>query len=75
MNDTERIDWLQKAGCGIALINDDNGYWAVATEGFQTVPEADGTTDIETTYFIEKKWWKSTVRKAIDYAVKNLAIA
>lgn len=65
--DTERIDWLEKQqGCG--LINDDNGHWAFVGSGFQNVPMGKKAQDISTTFFIEKKDWKPSIRKAIDAA-------
>jgi hypothetical protein len=68
--DKERIDWLQKVGNGIALINDDAGHWAVAIEGSQNVVR-DGPVDVYTAYYIEAYRFKSTVRKAIDWAMKH----
>lgn len=71
LTDTERLNWLEKQyGCG--LINDDFGHWAVSFDGMQNVPKKT-PADIQTTFFVEKKQWKKTVRAAIDAAIKTEA--
>jgi hypothetical protein len=69
--DTERIEWLEKQQ-GSALVSDDRKHWAVVTSGFQNVPMKT-PADIQTTFFIEKKDWKKSIRKAIDAAMKREA--
>ena len=69
MTDTERINWLQKQQ-GSALVSDDLGHWAIATEGFQNVPNK-APADINTIFYIKKKDWKKTIRQAIDAAAKG----
>ena len=64
MNDTERLNWLEKQDCW-SLISDDGGHWACVQEGTQTVPEKDGG-DIWTSFVILKGEWKDTIREAID---------
>ena len=64
MNDTERLDYLE-AMEGFALLSDDQGHWAVSGDGFQNIPDP-APGDVETTFFIEKSMWKSSVREAID---------
>ena len=66
MNDTERLNWLEKQDGG-ALVNDDAGRWAFASDGFQNVPE-DDPSDISTTHWIEKHAWRSSIREVIDLA-------
>jgi len=68
VNDTERLDWLEKQDGG-ALINDDFGNWAFASDGTQEIPE-DPPDDLWTAHIIEKHAWKPTVRKAIDHAIE-----
>ncbi len=68
--DTERLEWLQKQ-FGCALINDDNGHWAMSWAGMQNVPEGDGPQDIQTSFFIEAKEWHDGVTEAIDAARKG----
>jgi len=69
MTDEQRLDWLEEQD-GSALISDDFGRWAIVSDGFQTVPKKT-PADISTTFFIEKKFWKKSIRKAIDHAVKT----
>lgn len=76
MTDTQRIDWLEKQadeGRSPALVNDDNGHWAVSMSGFQNAVCGDGPQDIETTFFVNANQWKNTVREAIDAAIKQEA--
>ncbi len=70
MTDTERINWLGEQS-GVALINDDNGHWAVVFDGFQNVPKGKRKQDIFTSFFIEKKDWKKSAREAIDFRIKE----
>ena len=64
MNDSDRLDFLEdNQGC--ALVSDDDGRWVVACDGFQSVTAGEAA-DIETTFFIEKRFWKPTIREAID---------
>ena len=65
--DTERLDWLERQE-GSALVSDDFGSWAVVTEGVQNVP-MNPPDDIQTTFWIEKKHWKPSVRAALDAAM------
>jgi len=69
MTDKERIDWLQKNN-GCALVSDDQGHWAVVEDGFQSLSSGP-PDDCSTTFFIKKAEWKTTVRKAIDSAMKE----
>ena len=69
MNDTERLNWLEKSD-GFALISDDFGHWACVTDGVQNVPDS-VPADISTTFWIEKHEWESTIRKAVDKAIKK----
>jgi hypothetical protein len=67
MTDTELLDWFEDKGAIVcaALINDDNGHWAVSTTGMQNVIVGDGLGDVQTTFFIEAADWKRSVREAI----------
>ena len=73
MTDTERLDWIESQG-GIALVSDDFGHWCISGDGLQNIPEevmGDNPTpgDIQTTFFIEKERWCTSVREAIDVAI------
>lgn len=69
MNDTDRIDWLEKQD-GIGLISDDEGRWAVSTTGTQNLPDdPDIAFDFIGNFWVEAKDWRPTVREAIDAAM------
>lgn len=72
--DKERIDWLEEQamnGACPGLVNDDNGHWAVSCSGFQNAVCGEETQDVETTFFVEAKEWKGSVRDAIDSAMNR----
>ena len=72
--DTARLNWLEQLaseGACPAVLNDDNGHWAVAFDGMQNVPEDDGPQDIQTTFFVEAKDWHASIREALDDAMEN----
>jgi len=71
MTDTERLNWLEENE-GLALVSDDFGNWAVVTDGCQNVPLEPGKpSDITTSFWIEKKQWRPSVREAIDAAIQG----
>ncbi len=69
MTDTERLNWLENEGYGVALINDDNCHWAVVFDGFQNVALGWESEDLQTTFFIGKDKWYDSLRDAIDMAM------
>ena len=70
MTDTERIDWLEQQYGG-AIISDDNGHWAFASDGFQNCPMKENEVfDLSSTFLVEKHAFKDTVRDAIDHAIE-----
>lgn len=70
MNDTELLNWLEKQD-GAALINNDDGHWAFASNGIQNCHiEDDDLFDLESTWWVEKHAFKSTIREAIEYAIE-----
>lgn len=54
-----------------ALLNDDNGHWALAFDGYQQVAMGKGPKTITTTFMVEKKYWKKTIRDAIIYKLNE----
>jgi hypothetical protein len=65
--DTDLICALEdaaKKGSCPGLINDDYGHWAVSETGFQNCPRKT-PADINTSFFVEKKEWKNSVREAL----------
>ena len=70
MTDTERLDWLEKNGCGSGVISDDAGRWAVPTSGYQPLV-ADAPVTGDWTFYIEDtNEWRTSVREAIDRAIE-----
>ena len=70
ITDTERLDWLEKEGNGLGLIHDDMGFWAIGFDGMQNI-SLKPPVELNTTYFIPKKDFRSTIRAAIDLAIKR----
>jgi len=64
------IKLSEHGGCP-ALLNDDNGHWAVSFEGFQNVAIEGYPTDITTTFFIKANDWKDTIREALIWALEK----
>ena len=64
MTDTELLTRFEDEAFGCALISDDQGWWAVASSGFQNLPDPPG--DVETHFFIEAKYWRKSVREALE---------
>ena len=69
MTDTELLDWLEKQEGG-ALINDDEGHWAFASEGIQNINLSDEEYyDLHTVHWVEKHAFKDSIREAIRHAI------
>lgn len=56
---------LMSIGHANSLINDDNGHWAVVSDGTQSVCW-DGPCDAEFGYFIEKDKWRDSPEEALE---------
>jgi hypothetical protein len=65
------MDELSRLGQCPCLINDDNGHWAVTSEGYQNVIMRDELEDVESNFFIEAKEWKNTPREALLYYLSD----
>jgi len=65
----EMLDWLEEHE-GFALVSDDFGHWAVTGNGTQSIPE-NPPDDVETTFFIEKREWRESIREAILCAMEE----
>jgi hypothetical protein len=80
VNDSERINWLEKhAGHGGALVgvvHNDARHWAVLWDGFQNVPaDSKEPFPLQTAFCADEDdlhRFKLTVREAIDYASENI---
>lgn len=68
ITDKDRMDWIER-NFGMALLDDDNGHWAVSFSGAQNVPEGEGPQDIWTSFFVKSDEWHPTAREAIDAAI------
>ena len=74
MTDSELIDWLETQE-GSGLISDDFGRWAVSSSGMQNVPDdTEVASDICTSFFVEAKDWRPTIRDAILAAHKRAQV-
>lgn len=71
ITDTDRLDWLEGKGNGVALIHDDNSHWTVEGTGMQNIIEDGGPFNLSTSYFCKKKNFRPTIRQAIDLAIKR----
>ena len=72
LTDTDRLDWLERVGDGIAVVHDDHSQWAVAYEGVQYVRLSEGE-DFSTSYFVDGSAFRDTLREAIDHAIEEEA--
>ncbi len=70
INCEQAFEKLAEIGCCPNLLNDDNGHWAVAFDGFQNVPMGDDPEDIATTCFIEAKDWKNSIYEALVWSLQ-----
>ena len=58
------VEKLVKEGAAPALINDDNGHWALAMDGMQEIP-SDELVDMWTSFLVTKDLWADTAPLAI----------
>lgn len=70
-NKAAAIDWLEEQ-FGCALVNDDNGHWAVTWNGMQNVVSGDEPQEVETTFFISANEWHNTVMEAIAFVQEDM---
>lgn len=73
MTDKDRLDGiagLVKRGLCPILAFDDRKYWALGSDGTQNCVSR--KSDIIGQYYIPKRHWKKTIRKAIDYGLRTL---
>ncbi len=65
------MEELSKLGQAPNLLYDDNGNWAVTSQGFQNVVYGDEPQDVETHFYVEAKEWKPTPREALLHYLKE----
>jgi len=61
------IESLTSLGECPSILYDDNGFFAVTGDGSQEVTYGDEPTDLNTSFFVEAKQWKKTIREALYY--------
>ena len=64
----EVVEHMVGNGYCPALIYDDNGHWAMVTDGTQNVPMGPDPQDICTSFWVEAKDWYDTPMLAICMA-------
>jgi len=66
------LEQLSRLGDCPCLLYDDNGRWAVVSDGYQNTVFGDEPQDVTTTFSINASEWKETPRKAlIHYLTKE----
>lgn len=60
------IESLTHLGGAPNLLYDDNGYFAMTADGYQTVV-TDSPADVETAFMVPARKWKPTIREAVVY--------
>ena len=66
----EALENLAKLGYCPNLLNDDFGHWAVSFEGYQSLP-VNPPDNLETSFYVEKRYWKLTILEALTYALSE----
>ena len=65
------MEQLSNLGQAPNLLYDDNGNWAVTSEGFQSVVTGDEPEDVEMQFMVEGAYWKPTPREALLHYLKE----
>jgi hypothetical protein len=58
------IEQLTKLGHSPSILYDDDGHFAVISDGYQSVV-SDGPKDCELQFWVEKEYWFNTIREAL----------
>ena len=67
------VEHLTNNGYCPAILFDDNGHWAMSTDGSQSVPMSSDTEDISTMFFVKKNEWANSAPLAICRAAIKAA--
>lgn len=59
------LEQLSNIGCCPNLLYDDNGHWAISSEGYQNVVIGDDPQDVNTHFFVKAENWKNSPREAL----------
>lgn len=65
------IETLTKFGEAPSIVYDDNGLFAVSSDGYNPVVTGKEKIVGPMTIFVEKKMWKKTIREALLYYLKH----
>ena len=63
--------YIEGQGMCPCLLNDDFFHWALVFDGYQDVSD-DVPCDIQTSFFVEKRYWKNTIDEAVIYSLEEL---
>ena len=61
------LDELSNLGQAPNLLYDDNGHFAITSDGFQNVSSEEEPIDMNMSFFVPKESWKKTIREALDF--------
>lgn len=67
----EALSQLSLSGFCPSIISNDNGQWAVVFDGVQFSAVSEFPEDAIASYYIDKKYWKPTVREALVFAISE----
>lgn len=67
----EQFKHWERQGCCPALVNDDNGHWAISFNGMSPVFDSDEPRDMDIVTFVDKAEWQNTIEEALAYAVAH----
>lgn len=65
----QALQELCETGSCPNLLNDDDGRWALVFDGFQDLVIGDKAQDINTSFFVEARYWKDTIKEAVIYSL------
>jgi len=65
------IESLTHIGSAPNILYDDNGHFAITCDGIQTISYGDEPVDVETSFYIEKEHWFSTIREALNHFLES----
>lgn len=61
------LEAYSHTGGAPCLIYDDDGNWAITTEGYQSINLEDTPQDLDASFFIEARFFKPNIREALKY--------
>jgi hypothetical protein len=67
------LEELTKLGDAPSLIYDDDGHFAIETEGYQQINTGDVPIDMEFQFWVTADKWKETPREALSYYINKNA--